>query len=61
MSRETNLTNPRSSEHKTAVTKQAWTAPEIAWIGKVADVVRAGGGKGSLPVDGDGRKPGGAG
>jgi hypothetical protein len=52
-----------TSQHKADTThaKRAWTTPRVVNRGAVTDIIRGGGGKASLPVDGDGRKPGGMG
>ena len=38
-----------------------WRGPTLTHYGKLADVIRGGGGKLSISVDGDGRKPAGGG
>jgi hypothetical protein len=52
-----------SSQHKhdTEATQRRWTTPRVVHRGAVTEIIRSGGGKASLPVDGDGRKPGGMG
>ena len=41
--------------------RRSWTTPRVVHRGAVTEIVRGGGGKASLPLDGDGRKPGGMG
>jgi hypothetical protein len=56
-------TSMATSQHKadTAYAKRPWTSPRVVNRGAVTDIIRGGGGKASLPVDADGRKPSGAG
>ena len=41
--------------------RRPWTTPRVVYRGGVTEIIRSGGAKASTPVDGDGRKPGGAG
>jgi hypothetical protein len=48
-------------KHDTEETRRRWTTPRVVHRGAVTEIIRSGGAKASLPVDGDGRKPGGQG
>lgn len=42
---------------QTVATVDVWTAPKIVKVGRLGDLLKAGGGKITMAVDGDGRKP----
>jgi hypothetical protein len=42
-------------------TRRQWTTPRVINRGAVGEIIGRGGGKSSLPLDGDGRKPRGLG
>jgi hypothetical protein len=42
-------------------TRREWTTPRVVNRGGVTEIIGRGGAKASLPLDGDGRKPGGLG
>jgi hypothetical protein len=41
--------------------RERWSTPQVTRLGTVGEIVRTGGSKASLPLDGDGRKPRGLG
>ena len=58
---ERTTTEDRSSRETAEDGKSRWQKPTLRRHGTISDLVNGGGGKLSLSVDGDGRKPSGTG